>query len=66
MSSERMYLPNMNDGIILHFNTIVKDFLPDNVTIFCWIGADNVEQLLDVDRFQFVIVSCHVPLLHER
>ena len=55
----------MDDRVILDGNSIVKDLLPDNVPVVRGVGADNVQQLLDVDRLQLVVVACHVPLLHE-
>ena len=58
-------LPDVDDRVILDGNSIVKDLLPNNVPIVRWVGADNVQQLLDVDRLQLVIVVGHVPLLHE-
>ena len=55
----------MDDSVILDDNPIVKNLLPDNVAVVGGVGADDVQQLLDVDRLQLVVVACHVPLLHE-
>ena len=55
----------MDDGVILDLHPIVKDLLPHNVPVVGGVGADYVQQLLDVDRLQFVVVACHVPLFHE-
>ena len=58
-------LPDVDDSVILDGNSVVKDLLPDDVPVVRRVGADNVQQLLDVDRLQFVVVACHVPLFHE-
>ena len=58
-------LPDVDDSVILDGNSVVKDLLPDDVPVVRRVGADNVQQLLDVDRLQLVVVACHVPLLHE-
>ena len=55
----------MDDCVILHGNSVVKDLLPHDVSVVCWVGAHDVQELLDVDRLQLVIVVCHVPLRHE-
>ena len=55
----------MNYCVILYINSIIKDFLPDDVAILGWIRAHNIQQLLDVDGLQFVIIASHVPLPHE-
>ena len=55
----------MDDRVVLHLDAVVKHLLPDNVAVVGGVRADDVEQLLDVDRLQLVVVVCHVPLLHE-
>ena len=49
--------------ILLKFWAIAGHLVPP--TVVGGVRADDVEQLLDVDRLQLVVVVCHVPLLHE-
>ena len=57
-------LPYIDDSVILNGDTIVKDLLPDNISIVCGKTADNVEELVDVDRLELAIVPGYVLCLH--
>ena len=55
----------MNDGVILHLNSVIKHLLPHDVAVLGGEAAHDIQQLLDVDGLQLVIVASHVPLPHE-
>ena len=57
-------LPYIDDSVILNGDTVVEDLLPDNISIVCRKTADNVEELVDVDRLQLAIVPGYVLCLH--
>ena len=57
-------LPYIDDSVILHGDTIVKDLLPDDISIVCGKTTDNVEELVDVDRLELAIVPGYVLCLH--
>ena len=55
----------MDDCVILDLHPVVKDLLPDYVSVLSGKGTDDVEQFLDEDPLQLVIVTGQVPLAHE-
>ena len=58
-------LPHMDDRVILHLHPIIEHLLPHDVAVLGGVGADDVQQFLDVNRLELVIVARHVPLSHE-
>ena len=58
-------LPDVDDRVVLHLHPVIKHLLPHDVAVLGGVGADDVQQFLDVDRLQLVIVPSDVPLLHE-